>query len=305
MLVGRVMASLSLLVGACDLAWSQSSPVTVETRLLIVSAADGRMPEARLKAKADEAQAMLDRVLEFWSADAGVDRFGKIHVVFDAPLERDTYSSVLVANISGGRRVRTVRVFGSLRAPENLVHKLTTAVLAQPDKLIRNMIGVATEERIGNRLSHPSCGFRSDDWVLALSNLGLRVPLAELGPDHESWGMQVGADGTPAVFDRARQSRAYAEAGSFGGYLIETFGIEKMKRLQRLSLSKARPWPDVYGMTLQELEDGWMNSLRAKAGSSREVVTRLTSLWKANPKTACSRAQALGRKVDHETPTRL
>jgi hypothetical protein len=52
------------------------------------------------------------------------------------------------------------------------------------------------------------------------------------------------------------------EAGSFGNYLFKTYGINKVKQLQRLSQEKDRPWQDVFGISMQELEANWLKTLR-------------------------------------------
>jgi hypothetical protein len=120
---------------------------------------------------------------------------------------------------------------------------------------------------------------------------GSLIPLSELGPDHESWGMKVSGDGFPSVFDRARQTRAYAEAGSFGNYLIRTYGINKMKEFYQLSGRKNRPWRDVFGMTIQELETNWLKSLQSDEAIKDETVVTLSKLFETNPNTACLAAE--------------
>ena len=122
---------------------------------------------------------------------------------------------------------------------------------------------------------------------------GIAIPLSELGPDHESWGMKASGDGFPSVFDRARQTRAYAEAGSFGNYLIRTYGINKTKEFYQLSSRKNRPWRDVFGMTLQELEANWLKSLQSDKAIKNENVVALSRLFETNPNTACLAAERL------------
>ena len=70
-------------------------------------------------------------------------------------------------------------------------------------------------------------------------------------------------------FDKAKQHKAYAETGSFGNYLFLTYGINKMKQFHRLSGRQGRPWEDVFGMTMQELEANWLKSLRADRKDKR------------------------------------
>ena len=131
-----------------------------------------------------------------------------------------------------------------------MAHKLTSAVFPQKDKLIRNIMGILSEAHVGNPATFPMCGYSSDDWVLALLKSDSYIPLGELGPDHESWGMRDDGGGKLSILDKARQHRAYAEAGSFGNYLFQTHGISKIKQLHRLSQEKSRPWQDVFGVGL-------------------------------------------------------
>ena len=174
-----------------------------------------------------------------------------------------------------------------------MAHKLTSAVFPQKDKLIRNMMGILTEAQVGNPLTFPMCGFGSDDWVLALLRTKSYIPLNELGPDHESWGMKDAGDGKLSILDKAKQHKGYAETGSFGNYLFRTYGIDKIKRLQRLSQEKDRPFPDVFGIGLPELEANWLKHLKANGETRREDVSMVSKVFARNPGTACAEAQKL------------
>jgi hypothetical protein len=60
----RKVISVSVLVASLLMAeWSQASSATIETPQLIVSDTSGRLSNDQLKNKADEAQAMLERIL--------------------------------------------------------------------------------------------------------------------------------------------------------------------------------------------------------------------------------------------------
>jgi len=264
----------------------------METPHLVASDATGRLSNDQLKSLADQAQAMLGRILAFWSADPGVDRLEKIRVVFDEP-RREVYSSVFYWGKQDGKRVRIVQVFKSEGAPQMMAHKLTSAVFPQKDKLIRNTMGILTEAQVGNPLTFPMCGFSSDEWVLVLLALKSSIPLNELGPDHDSWGMKDAGGGKLSIVDKARQHKAYAETGSFANYLYKTYGIDKIKRLQRLSQEKDRPWQEVFGTSLQELEANWLTQLKASGKTRDENVAMLAKLFEGNPGTACSEAQKL------------
>ncbi|MFB3884838.1 MAG: hypothetical protein ACE144_06395 [Thermodesulfobacteriota bacterium] len=283
-------------------ALSQASDLRFETPNLIVIDNTRNLSDERLRQLANHAQETLNKVLTFWSADSEIGQFGKIRVIFDTPRRRPYYVSVFYWDKENGRRVRVVRVFGSERLPQEMAHKLTTAVLPHEDKLIRNIMGVPTEEQLGNPLTFPGCGFSSDDWVLAFLRTNSLIPLNELGPDGESWGHPIGADGLPYVSDRAKQSKGYAEAGSFGNYLILTYGINKIKQFYRLSFQKERPWRDIFGVGIQELEANWLKTLQVDEKTRGENASTLSKLFERNPNTACLEAEKLViRKTDGTT----
>ena len=283
---------LMSVAGLLTPALSQGSDKTLETSHLIVTDTTGNLSNEQLKRLADHAQETLNKILAFWSADPGIARFGKIRVVFDVP-RRDVYSSVFYWDKKGDQRIRIVQVFGVDGDPQMMAHKLASAVFPQKDKLIRNMMGILTEAQVGNPLTFPMCGFGSDEWVLALLKTKSYIPLNELGPDHESWGMKDEGGGKLSIHDKAKQHKAYAETGSFGSYLFQTYGINKIKRLQRLSQEKARPWQDVFGIGMQELEANWLETLRAHEKTREENVSIVLNLFERNPGTACAEAQKL------------
>ncbi|MDD4355624.1 MAG: hypothetical protein PHN98_00110 [Smithellaceae bacterium] len=294
----RIIILMILFTGTFMAGFAQASDKTIETRYIIAKDGTGRLSDARLQELADQAQAAVESILKFWSADADVEKSGKIKVVFDEPRRKIYYVSVFHWDVHGFRRVRAVRVFGCEERPQEMVHKLTTAVFPHNDKMIRNIMGVTTEEQLGNRLTFPNCGFPCDDWVLVFLKTKSFIPLDQLGPDHESWGMQSSRDGFPSVLDRSRQSRAYAEAGSFGSYLIQTYGTDKMKKFYELSAKKDRPWQDAFGLTLEDLEKNWLKDLNASESKKTHDISKLSALFEENPNRACLRAQklAIGQK---------
>ena len=231
MIIRIAIILLMFVAGLLTPALSQGSDTTLETSHLIVSDTTGNLSNEQLKRLADHAQETLNRILAFWSADPGIARFGKIRLVFDVPL-RDVYSSVFYWDKKGDQRIRIVRVFGTSGEPQMIAHKLASAVFPQKDKLIRNIMGILTEVQVGNPLTFPMCGFGSDEWVLALLETKSYIPLNELGPDHESWGMMDAGGGRLSILDKAKQHKAYAETGSFGNYLFQTYGINKIKQFQ-------------------------------------------------------------------------
>jgi hypothetical protein len=283
---------LMFVAGLLTPALSRGSDKTLETSQLIVSDSTGNLSNEQLKRLADHAQETLNKILAFWSAEPGIARFGKISVIFDVP-RRDVYSSVFYWDKKGDQRIRIVQVFGTDGNPQMMAHKLTSAVFPQKDKLIRNMMGILTEAQVGNPLTFPMCGFGSDEWVLALLETKSYIPLSELGPDHESWGMKDAGGGRLSILDKAKQHKAYAETGSFGKYLFQTYGINRIKQFQRLSQEKERPWQDVFGVGMQELEANWLKTLRENGKTRAENVSIVRKLFERNPGTACSEAQKL------------
>jgi hypothetical protein len=289
-MIRRVIVVSIFVAGLLIAELSQASSAIIETQHLIVSDATGKLSDDQLKSLADQAQVMLGGILAFWSADPGIDRFGKIRVVFDAP-RRDVYSSVLYWENKNGERIRIVRVFKSEGSPQMMAHKLTSAVFPQKDKLIRNLMGILTEAQVGNPLTFPMCGFGSDDWVLALLKTKSYIPLNDLGPDHESWGMKDAGGGKLSILDKAKQHKAYAETGSFGNFLFQTYGIKKIKQFHRLSSEKERPSQDVFGINMQELEANWLKALRENEKTREKNVSKTSRLIEKNPGTACAEAQ--------------
>ncbi|MBS1160856.1 MAG: hypothetical protein H6R15_3275 [Proteobacteria bacterium] len=281
-----------LIVGLLAPGLSGASSAIIEKQDLIGSDFSGQLSDDQLQRLTDEAQAMVDKVVELWSADSGVQRFGKIRVVFDSP-HREIYSSVSYRESKDGAPRRVVGIFGIRETPQMMAHKLTSAIFPQPDKLIRNMMGISTEVRIGNPLSFPSCGFSSDDWVSAFIKASSYLPLADLSAEHEPWGMRYTGGGKFVIFDKAKQHKAYAEAGSFGNYLVTTHGFDSLKRFHRLAHVNERPWLDVFGKNLKELEADWLMSLRSKP--SNDIVL-LSKLIERSPATACAEAQRLSGK---------
>jgi hypothetical protein len=291
-MIRRCTIALIFVAGPLMTGLSTGSKSIIETRHLIVSDATGKLSDKQLKTQADQAQTLLERILAFWSADPRTDRSGKIRVIFNAP-RREVYSSVFYRETKDGESVRIVEVFGYEGSPQMMAHKLTSAIFPQKDKLIRNMMGILTEVQLGNPLSFPMCGFGSDDWVLSLLKTKSYIPLNDLGPDQESWGMEDAGGGKLSILDKVKQHKAYAEAGSFGNYLFSTYGINNIKKLQRLSQEKDRPWQEVFGTGLNELEAGWLEKLRANGKTREENVSLILKLLEGNPGSACEEAQQI------------
>lgn len=267
----------------------------VETAHLSVHDATGNLGWERLVALAEREEAGLAAVRALWGLEDGEGRAGvrgKIRVLYDQPLRGQCTSTFFQG--AGGQRV--LRVFGCPGAPLMLAHKMTSALMPQPDKLIRNMLGEISEQRLGSAASFPACGQDADDWVRAAQRAGLRIPLAELGPDHGSWGMRDEGGGRLVALDRQRQLRAYAETGSFARYLAREHGLEGLKRLQMRTLeSGSRPWAEVFGADLPELERRWLQSLKGGADDEARAtkVERLARILGGVGGDPCERARRM------------
>jgi hypothetical protein len=265
---------------------------TVETERLIFRDITGNMPQERFEKLVSRVDSTLTEVIEFWSAEPGIKEIGKIIVEFDRPLRGNVPASFVVYRKESGKEVRVVKVFGGNEYPHQLAHKLTSAVFRHPDMLVRNMMGEASEMRFGNPQSFPACGFNKDEWVMALLQTGSFVPIAKMGTEQSDWGKEI-VDEVPTVKERVKQHTYYLEAGSFGEFLINTYGIEKMKQFYRLSRNKSRPWKEVFGTDLEQLEAKWLEAIKIGSRDKMGNVSTLTKLWNKNPVNACYSAQDL------------
>jgi hypothetical protein len=268
------------------------SDQTVETPRLIVSDMTGMLSQGRLEELAHDADTILLNIYKIWSSKPSIYKFGRIRVEFHHAAKKGARYSTCRWFKESGHFVRTVRVFGVNGQPQQMAHKLTHAVFPNSDKLIRNMMGIHSENRLGNQKSFPMCGFSNDVWVQALLQTDSTIPLDSLGPDHSDWGMEF-RNNRPFVRNRAKQHAAYAEAGSFAEYLIRTYGIDNMKKFNRLSRSKERPCNEGFGRSLDILEAGWIHYLKSEFEANANDVLILKRLRKANPNTACFKARSV------------
>ncbi len=263
---------------------------SIETDRLIVRDVSGSLSKKELERFSVRVDSLLGSVLKFWSSDPRIAEAGKIIVEYDNSLKNNVAASYFFFREERNIRYRIVKVFGGFENPHQLAHKLTSALFPNPDILIRNMMGEASEKRFGNPQSFPMCGFSKDEWVLALVSAGSFIPLEEIGSEQGDWGKEI-VNNVPTVSDRIKQHTCYLEAGSFGEYLITIFGINKMKQFYRESKSKPRPWKEVYGKPLKELEEQWLNTIKSNPGTRAENVAFLLKIWKDDPTRACFVAQ--------------
>jgi hypothetical protein len=291
-------SAVSVALAAICLLCFPAVPGAVETDVFVVRDLTGTLPADRQAALTKDAREKLASVLRFYGVGAKVDNLGKIRLEFDEA-RGGNYSTVFLIVREGNRKTRVVRIFGVEREPQMVAHKLTHSVFISPDKLVRNMMGIPMEVRFGNPLTFPLCGFSSDEWVEAFRRKQVYVPLSELGPDHEQWGMST-RGGVPVVLNRPRQHIMYAEAGSFGDWLLAGYGAEKVKRFWKLSEGGNRPWEEVFGLSLKDLEARWLQFLDTKKPGGKRVET-LLHLLNRSPKDACGEAQRLIASSPAET----
>jgi hypothetical protein len=266
----------------------------IKTEHLIVRDITGQLTDEQFDKLSKTAEESFKKIIAFWSADPRRTYPGKINVELRHPFRRgskEIYSSVCFWN----KDSRIVRVYGVKNKPQLMVHKLTHALFPHKDKLIRNMMGIPMEKRFGNYLSFPMCGFDNDAWVLTFRDVKSYIPLMELGPNHKQWGMRF-IEGRPRVDNRYKQHISYAEAGSFGSYLIKTYGIDKIKAFRDLSLQKGRPWLEIFGLTLKELEKGWIKYLTSKQKIEQKNILILKKIIEKDPYAARFNAQDLAMK---------
>ncbi|MFH0847202.1 MAG: hypothetical protein V1894_04005 [Chloroflexota bacterium] len=292
----RVGAGIAGLKSGWSPSWSFMTPTRpspnlsetqdgVETDHLIVRDITGQLSKERVREVAITAEEALMQILEFWSVQPGVEKYGKILVELQKPIQNPKYGEIYSAEFFLRKKdssvYRAVPVQGAAKEPQHMVQKLLHAVMYNPDKLIRNMISINMEIQFGNYLAFPNCGFSNDAWVLAVRQTNVYVPLEQLGPDNESWGMTFQGE-TVIVNDMNKQQTMYAEAGSFGQYLLDTYGVQKVKAFQELSLQKERPWVEVFGLTLSQLETNWIQALESIQEVNEQDVTILVELISSN-----------------------
>lgn len=264
-----------------------------ETEHFVVNDLDGRLTKETLERFAAGAEAEFSKVADFWSLPYNTEENGKILLELKRDQGGKSFTVFQLETAGEGTR-RVLRVQG-IENPQELAHKMTHALFPTGDKLIRNMMGIPTETRFGNPGSFPMCGCDLDAWVSVLIKTGDYIPLSELRPEHEEWGMTF-KDKTPSVSDRKKQHASYIEAGSFGSFLIRRFGTEKVKAFYQASLRHPRPWKKIFGLDLAGLEAEWLKTVDDFGRGNAAQAAYLEKLWKENPVRACYEAQDLTRE---------
>jgi hypothetical protein len=275
--------------------------MALETANFIVRDLTGQLSNDQILRLANGAEEKLRKILDFWGAETREGQLGKIRLEFAKP-RGGTYSTVFITVKEGDRRVRVVRIYGVSGEPEMVAHKLTHAIFPSGDKLVRNMMGIPMEVRFGNPITFPMCGFGHDAWVGVFRQNQSYLPLAELGPDHEQWGMTT-KEGVPVVLNKPRQHVMYAESGSFGAFLLTVYGVNKVKRFFHLSAGMKRPWEEVFGLSLSDLEKQWLQYLDSRAGQDDAQVPMLMRMVLDSPAKACETAQEKAGKKMIDPPT--
>jgi hypothetical protein len=257
----------------------------IQTEHLVVDDVQQQLSASELEQFAAVAEKAFVQAVDFWSVPV---KGGRIILELQKEYKDHAFSVFQMESTKEGKR-SLVRVYG-VKNPQEMVHKLTHALFPTEDKLIRNMMGIPTELRFGNPRSFPMCGYSPDTWVTAIRRTGSYIPIDKLGESHEDWGMSFHGK-TPVVSDRKRQHASYAEAGSFGNFLLNRFGVGKIKAFVRASREEIRPWKKVFGLDIRELEAEWLKLLDTAGKTPEDQVKFLAGLWKQNPKTACTRAE--------------
>ena len=249
-----------------------------------------RMTPEAYASFANTARLSLQRVAEYWNVDLNAALSEPISIEFMAS-SGHLPTSLFFFRAENNKKVKVVRVIGAAESPRQFAHKLTSALFPHQDKLIRNMMGEVAERDLGNRASFPACSKSADEWVAVLINTGSYIPLSQIGTDHADWGMAI-INNLPVIRDRKRQHVRYAEAGSFGQYLVDRFGKTKMIEFYWQAKNPShRPWQEVFGLPLEELEQQWLAQVNQRAAASPETIATLASIWRSNPQTACYQAQ--------------
>ena len=93
------------------------------------------------------------------------------------------------------------------------------------------------------------------------------------------------------VKDRVKQHASYVEVGSLGEFLIKTYGIEKLKQFNLQSRNKPRPWNEVFGTTIEQLEANWLEAVRLRSREKEGEISTLAKLLKDDANIACFSAQ--------------
>jgi len=273
-----------------------------ETAHLAVDDVDQQLSPDQLQRFAADAEAALQKAIKFWAISYRTAELGKIRLELHPERAGQSFTVFQFEKRETAHR-RVVRVHG-IQSPQELVHKLTHALFPTDDKLVRNMMGIPTEERFGNPISFPMCGRNLDAWVMALRRTDSYIALKELGKQHEDWGMTFKGQ-MPVVSDRKRQHASYLEAGSFGTFLLKSQGVEKIKAFYKASSRDERPWRKAFDNDLPTLENQWLKSLEEYGRANQDEIDSLAKLWQQDPNTACYETQGFhGKTRPSERPRR-
>lgn len=152
-----------------------------------------------------------------------------------------------------------------------IVHEVAHVVTGRhEDYLIRHLDAPYLEQQFTGLFTLPACGFQIHLQAAALVEAGRLVPIAEIPADPYQWGFGRGRiDGFE---DPQRVHRFYTEAGSFGQYLIESYGVEALARLRS---RPDRAWTAAYAKPLGDLEQGWLDVLGQVRQANAALVHRL------------------------------
>jgi hypothetical protein len=290
-----------------------SAKGAVETAHLAVVDSTGRMSAEELRRLANQTQDLLDRILAFWAADAGVARFGKIKVLLDQP-RRDIYSAVFFRETKGSQRRRVVQRNG--KPLVSIIKELKAGCVAAeyPGRIphdlrrsaVRNLARSAIPESVaakltGHRTRSVFDGYNitsGDDLRDATANLAIRLAATSWGQTADQTAIAVG-DSRVLLRRVEAPSGFEPENGGFADLCLTTWlrrpvGNDRLSRLTRKewwsgkrdSNPRLRPWQ---GRTLP---------------LSYSRSTRITVPHRATPVQAVNRPQASTQNASRMTSTR-
>lgn len=211
---------------------------------------------------------------------------GKIPVLFRSPPGIIGFTTAYMAIVFSDYR-RALGVAPGMTMVAEITHIITGR---HPDYLIRHLDALYSERKFMGTVTFPGCGFTFHQQAAALVEAGRLVPIAEVPADLFQWGFVPGK--IESVGDLQQTHRFYAEAGSFGQYLIERYGVEAMNRLRS---RPDRAWSYAYGKSLYELQAEWLQVVAEARIEDSALVERLAVAAQTADPCQVSRQLKFGR----------
>jgi hypothetical protein len=157
--------------------------------------------------------------------------------------------------------------FPARRAAVNegaIAHELTHVFFPNSNRMLAEGFGVHVQSKIGSNPAYPTFEETPDQMVLALTCGSKKTPLSEINltaldkvTTPSVLGLRIG----PLVYEN---DAPYGIAGSFVGYLIDTFGMDLFHRLYvrtplvpfERDAGEPERWQEIYRVSLADLEKG-------------------------------------------------